>query len=98
VEGTFDDLPSGEFREDFDVYAMGSARRLDEYYRYAGIDWLVKDRNFPFCSFHDRTYYTFHNTPVKGLPALSALSFDKSIPVRPAKFPALTGSALKAQI
>ncbi len=96
VSGTFDDLSSGEFREDFDVYAMGSARRLDQYYKYAGIDWLVKDRNFPFCKTHEESYYTFHNTPVAGLPALSTLSFDKGIPRRPAKYPVLTGSRLKS--
>jgi hypothetical protein len=87
-------LDSGEFSSEFDRYAMGSARRLDQYYAYAGIDWKVKDKNFPFCETHKKEFYKFHNSAVKGLPALEKLSFDKAIPTRPAQYPTQTGLEL----
>lgn len=78
VEGTFASLPEGEFREDFDRFAMGSARRLDRYYRYAGINWVKKDNNYPFCVLpRPDDEYVYHNVRVESVPRLDELSFDK---------------------
>lgn len=97
VKGTFDSLPEGEFREDFDIFAMGSARRLDEYYKYAGIDWEKRDKNWPFCTFHDKSFYKYHNFAVQGLPPLNQLSYDKGVTKPDPAYPVLKGDALKSE-
>lgn len=98
VEGSFQSLPAGEFREDFHLYAMGSARRLDEYYQYAGIDWVKKDKKFPFCATHQQSYYKFHNTPVEGLPSLASLSYDKGVSLPDPVFRIKTGKDLMKEM
>ena len=95
VAGSVRSLPKGEFRADFDKYGMGSARRLDKYYEYAGIDWKKKDHNYPFCNMR-RTMKdnVFHATKVEGLPALNRLSFAKGLSRKDKRFEIVTGEDL----
>ena len=94
VKGSFDSLPQGEWRKDFELYGMGSARRLDHYYKYAGINWEKKSKNWPFCSMHDDSYYKYHNEPVVGIPALADLSFAKGVSPRELVYSVETGDKL----
>jgi hypothetical protein len=119
VEGSSDDLPEGEFREDFDRFAMGrfemclffslrffiliysffsysiSARMLKDYYPYAGINWQLKTKSYPFCSLPRETdEYIYHNTPVDNLPRLDSLSFDSGHSMPWANVDVLSGDEL----
>lgn len=74
VQGAFEDLPAGEWQEDFDRFGMANARPLNQYYIYAGIDWETKGEQFPFCKLRrPKSEYKFHETAVDNIPALEEL-------------------------
>lgn len=99
VDGSFESLPEGEFRQDLTLYSMGSARLLSDYFEYGGIDWVSKKNSYPFCDmYHETGFYKYHNAYPAALPALSQLSFAKGIPHPYPSFPVVSGVDLRIQM